>query len=812
MAETISGGLSTKQAQELLVVHGPNELAKKKSSGLLGRIFRILTEPMLLLVIAAGLVSLFLTEPIDAAVLGLMLAIIVTITVYQEGRAEKALDALKNLTAPRAMVLRDGAWASIPGREVVVGDLVRISEGDRVPADFKLLEASHMLSDESSLTGESMPVEKQVDDLMFSGTLAVTGRGVGVVVATGTSTELGKISSSLKDIEQDRSRLQQEIERLVKVIAILAIGAAILVSAILFFSRGVLADALLAGIALAMAMIPEEFPVVLTLFFALGAWKLSKDRVLARKPSVIETLGSATVICTDKTGTLTMNQMSVDRLLPETDDDQLKNYGALATRLDSFDPVDKAFLSLGSNSAGMQLVREYPLKPELTAMTFVWESGDDWVIACKGSPEAVAEICGIDPTPVLEAAHQATVGGRRIIAVAGVMVPKGSALPETQLGLKLEYQGLVALRDLVREGVPEAIIQCQEAGIRVIMITGDHLGTALEIAREIGLPADSGITGIELEALSDEELRERVKTLSVCARVTPLQKLRLIKALRANNEVVAMTGDGVNDAPALKLADISIAMGLRGTDVAREASNLVITDDDFTAIVAGIKRGRTIYSALRKSFSYIVAVHVPLLGMAIIPVLFFDWPLVLLPAMVAFIEMVVDPACTIVFQSEPAEPKIMKREPRPARERLMNKKTFAIALAQGLGVLIAVAGIYFFEISAGRSAEEVRTLTFAVLVLGNVLLILTNRSWSLTILETIRERKNPTVKWIVGAALLSLTALVEIPALGSLFSLGEITLRDWLLVVGLALLSVSWFELYKLFSRKRSASVSAAVS
>jgi len=797
MTQNTRVGLSSEEAKLRLTQVGPNELEATSRTGLLGRVVRILAEPMLLLLVGAGLVSVFLAEPIDAAVLLAMIGFVISITVYQEGRAEKALTALKSLSAPKALVFRDGVWVSIPGREVVPGDLVRVSEGDRVPADLVVSEASHLSVDESNLTGESIAVSKSVDQLMFAGTLAVTGTGLGQVSATGRSTELGKISESLKSIKQERTRLQQEIDRLVRVIAIVAVVAALSVSAILFFSRGVLADSLLAGIALAMAMIPEEFPVVLTLFFALGAWRMSKERVLARKSSVIETLGSATVVCTDKTGTLTMNSMSVDSLIPAGDEASLTRFGSLATPPESFDPVDKAFAGLGQNASDLKLIREYPLRPELSAMTMVWESEDQWVVACKGSPEAVAKICGIDPTPLMAEVEKAAAGGRRIIAVAGAVIPRQSELPASQLDLEMFFQGFVALKDPVRPGVPQAIRECHEAGIRVIMITGDYLGTALEIASEIGLQEGSAITGAEIEELTDEELAVRAKTLTVCARVTPSQKLRLIRALQANDEVVAMTGDGVNDAPALKLADISIAMGLRGTDVAREASNLIITDDDFTSIVAGIRRGRTIYAALRKAFAYIVAVHVPLLGMAIIPVLFFDWPLILLPAMVAFIEMVVDPACTIVFQAEPAEPNIMKRKPRPVNQAMLDRHTFTIAALQGLGVLGVAALLYFSLLVSGRAEDEVRTMSFALLVLANLVLILTNRSWTLSIFATLRERRNPTVKWIVLAAVVVLVALIEVPVLRGLFNLGPISIIDWGIVVAAAAASIVWFEIYK---------------
>ena len=805
MPDTIAAGLSSTQAAHLLATNGPNQLSRLKRGGLLFRAGRIFAEPMLLLLLAAGMVSVFVAEPLDAAVLFVMIGFVAGITLYQEGRAEKALNALSEMSAPRATVMRDGEWLDVSSSEVVLGDLVKLEEGDRIPADIELVSASHLLVDESSLTGESIAVSKASTEHGYAGTLCVSGSAQGRVIATGLSTELGRISESLSEVKQIRTRLQVEIGRLVRIIAIIAASAAIGVATLLWISRGDIATAMLAGIATAMAMIPEEFPVVLALFFALGAWRLSKDRILARKSSVIETLGSATVICTDKTGTLTMNQMSVDQLIPTYSIDELARFGSLATRTDSFDPVDKAFLSLSPASHNLKLVRQYPLTPELTAMTLVWEEQDHWILACKGAPESIATICGLELEPLMLEVQESAKGGRRIIAVAGMRLPKGSPLPESQLNLQLEYKGFVSLRDPVRPLVPDAIQECRQAGIRVIMITGDYLPTAIEIAKEIGLPIENFITGPEIDELSDPELELRVREVSICARVKPLQKLRLVKALQSNGEVVAMTGDGVNDAPALKLADISLAMGLRGTDVAKEASNLVITDDDFSSIVDGIRRGRTLYAALRKSFSYIVAIHVPLLGMAIIPVLFLDWPLVLIPAMVAFIELVVDPACTIVFQAEPGEPNIMKRKPRPTNQKLMDRGTFALAIAQGLGVLVGALSVYLLSVSQGRPEDEVRTLTFAMLVLGNVMLILVNRSWTLTVVETFRDRRNPTVKWVVGAAIAGLLILVEIPALGGLFSLGPIGFFDWLLVLATVALSVSWFELYKLVSRRKYA-------
>ncbi len=797
MATEQALGLSSEAAKIRLLQDGPNQLVKESKTGPWLRVLKILSEPMLILLGIATAVSFLIAEPVEAAVLALMIGFIVLTTIYQEGKAEKALRALKSLSAPLATVQRDGVWQKLPATELVVGDLIRIAEGDRIPADARVLEATNLSIDESSLTGESLAVSRGNGELVSAGTLVVSGRAEAVIEAIGSKTTLGQIGVSLKTIKPQRTAVQQQIDKAVKLIAIIAISFSLLVATVVFFSRGELVESILAGLSLAMAMIPEEFPVVLTLFFALGAWRMSHEKVLARRSAVIETLGSATVICTDKTGTLTMNSMSIDQLLPTSSTQDLNFFAGLASPTKSFDPVDAAFTTL-STEHSLQLVKEYALGNDLLAMTMVWEAADHYVLACKGAPEAVARISGADPKSVIDQVEKLAIGGRRILAVAGARIPKDKPLPQSQTDLELLFQGLVALRDQVRPGVPEALAEARAAGIRVVMMTGDFSATAMEIAQEIGLETKSTLTGQEIDRLGDAELIERVKDLTICSRVTPAQKLRVIHALKSAGEVVVMTGDGINDAPALKLANISIAMGLRGTDVAREASDLILTDDNFASIVAGIKRGRTIYASLKKAFAYIIAIHVPLLGMAIIPILVLDWPIVLLPAMVAFIEMVVDPACTVVFQAEPADPKIMQQKPRPVSEGLFSKKTLRVALLQGSSVLAIAAAVFMGAVSLGYEDDQVRTLSFVYLILANIFLILTNRSWTMPTLRILATRKNPTVKWIVGLATLALILIVQLPIAREAFSLGEIGLVEWLVLFALSYLSIAWFDVYKL--------------
>lgn len=796
-------GLTSAQAQLRLEEDGPNQLSQEVRFTFLSRILRVLSEPMLILLAIATVVSLFIAEPLEASVLALMILFIIGTTIYQEGKAEKALKALKSLAAPMATALRDGDWVKVAASGLVVGDVIRIAEGDRIPADARLLTATNLGVDESSLTGESLAVVRVVGELVSAGTLVVSGRAEGLVEATGAKTSLGQIGQSLKEIKPQRTGVQRQVDKAVKLIAIMAMTAAVSVTAIVFFTRGELAQSILAGLSLAMAMIPEEFPVVLTLFFALGAWRMSHEKVLTRRSAVIETLGSATVICTDKTGTLTMNSMSVDRLIPWQDSKELAFFAGLASPTSSFDPVDNAFATLASEHQ-MIAVREFPLSHELLAMTVVWRASDHLVLACKGAPEAVARLCNMDSKDLLEQVEQIAIGGRRILAVAGLRLPLDSELPESQADLKFEFQGLVALRDQVRPEVPAAIAECKEAGIRVIMMTGDFSATAIEIAKEVGLDSVDTITGAEIDQLGDAELIERMKSVTICSRVTPTQKLRVVHALKSAGEVVVMTGDGINDAPALKLSNISIAMGMRGTDVAREASDLILTDDNFSSIVAGIKRGRTIYASLKKAFAYIIAIHVPLLGMAIVPILVFDWPIVLLPAMVAFIEMVVDPACTVVFQAEQADPEIMKQKPRPVSEKIFSKQMMVTSLVQGFFVLLTASVIYLGALWLGREDDQIRTLTFAFLIFANVFLILTNRSWTLTSYRSLRTRKNPTVKWILGLALGALVLIVQTPIAREAFALGEISLLDWIVIAAAGYLCTAWFDVYKLLRQRKS--------
>ena len=840
MTASLLDGLSVEEAARRLAADGPNELPTAMRRNLLQEAWTVIRQPMLLLLLGAGAVNFVLAEPLDGAMLMAFVVVVIGISIYQEHKTERALAALRDLSSPRALVIRGGTQIRIAGREVVRGDVLLLAEGDRVPADAVLVECANFSIDESALTGESVPVRKveqpnaadqslgrpggDATPWVFSGTLVVKGHGIAVARGTGAGTELGKIGAALRSIEPERTRLQREIDRLVKILAAVGVLAATIVVVVYGLTRGNWLGGLLAGIAAAMALLPEEFPVILTVFLALGAWRMSRKHVLTRRPPVIETLGSATVLCVDKTGTLTMNKMTVRQLIVDgvahTLDDQplpeqyhaIAEFSALASPIDPFDPMDRAFRDLedaylaGTDHAhsDWELVREYPLSEKLLALSHVWRSPDGgrYVVAAKGAPEAIGDLCHFSPDQVrqlIEQVEQATADGQRVLGVAYAYFDADAELPTDQHDFTFAYLGLAGLYDPVRPGVAEAVAECRRASVRAIMITGDYPGTAMAIAREIGLDHESGcITGKELADMPEEELAERIRTVCVFARMVPEQKLQLVRALQANGEVVGMTGDGVNDAPALRAADIGIAMGARGTDVARESAALVITDDDFSSIVSGVRQGRGIFDNLRKAMSYVIAVHLPIVGMSLIPVFVADWPLVLLPVQIAFLELIIDPACSVVFEAEEIDPKIMDGPPRAVDEPMFGARVLTIAVLQGVSMLAATVGVYLWAVLGGYPDDVVRSVTFATLVIGNLALILVNRSWRLSVVRTFRERGNPALKWILIGAGALLVTILTVPGLRHAFNFGSMPLLGWLNAVGAGLLGVTWFEIYKM--------------
>jgi Ca2+-transporting ATPase len=831
-------GLTAAEAARRLAEEGPNDLARPGAPSFLRTIVEVMKEPMLLLLVAAGIVYLLLGDREEAVALLLSAIVVIGITIAQERRTEHALASLRDLTSPRALVVRDGQRVRIAGREVVRGDLLVVSEGDRVAADAVVEEGAFLEADESLLTGESVPVRKRPgpapeesarpggDDLPFlwAGTLVVRGTGLARVRATGRRTEMGRIGAALATIDPGRTPLQQEVNRIVRIVGAIGLAACLALFLGYGLMKGRWLEGLLAGIALAMSALPEEFPVVLTIFMAMGAWRISRSGVLTRRLPALEALGAATVLCTDKTGTLTENRMRVARLwsparlfvvdgspLPE-EVHEVVEFGILASRRDPFDPMEKAFHALGREAlAGTghvherwELLREYPLSPELLSVANAWratDGGGRTVVAAKGAIEAVADLCHLDEvTAGLVRAHAAEMGadGLRVLGVARAEI--GGELPAGQHDFDFRLVGLVGLADPVRPGVPAAVAECAGAGIRVVMITGDSPETARAVARQVGLPAgEPPVTGPELEALPPDVLAARARGADVFARVVPQQKLKLVQALRAGGEVVAMTGDGVNDAPALKAAHIGVAMGGRGTDVAREAAALVVTDDDFSSIVAAVRLGRRIHDNLRRAMAYVVAVHVPVAGLALFP-LFLGWPMVLFPVHIVLVELIIDPACSMAFEAEPEAPGLMRRPPRPLGAPLFERGMVALSVLQGASVLVASLLSFRLGMAHTGAAETGRAMAFTTLLAGNVALILVNRSWDRSALGVATARN--VAAWVVVAgALAALTLVLEVPLLRGIFQLAPVGRHDLAVAAAAGLLSVAWFELWKLVRR-----------
>jgi P-type Ca2+ transporter type 2C len=759
-------GLSDTEAGLRLASHGPNEAPDQEGHGWWSTLRGVFTEPMFLMLLVAAALYLVLGDLGEGLLLSFFAVVTVGLVVLQQRRSEHALQALRVLAAPQVRVMRDGRVRRMAARELVPGDVFLVGEGERIAADGIVREAVGLEVDESLLTGESVAVGKRVwqsqDGLamqppagdagafVYASTLAVAGHAVVEVLCTGGATQVGRIGASLAGIETAPTPLEQHLRRLVRGFGLAAAALCCVIVVGYGLLRGDWLQGLLSAVAIGMAMLPEEFPMALAVFLALGAWRLARIQVLSRRPAVIEALGAATVLCVDKTGTLTENRMRLARLVTEQADvavqagqplpealHRLLEFGMLASRRDGVDAMDRALLAHGDAAlAGTEhlrpdwrLTREFPLGPELLAMSHEWtDAAGQRRIAAKGAPEAVADLCHLGPQAtqaLLATVKRLADQGLRVLAVAEGAAPVGSTAA-CQHDHDFALLGLAAFEDPLRASVPLAVAQAREAGIAVAMITGDHAATALAIARQAGIDVHAGaLTGADIEGMDEAALAEAVRRVRVFARVMPQQKLRLVLALRRNGETVAMTGDGVNDAPALKAAHIGIAMGVRGTDVAREAAGLLLLDEDFGRIVGGVRMGRRIFDNLRKVMTYITAIHVPIAGLALLPLLF-GLPPLLLPVHVVLTQMVIDPVCSLAFEGAAEAPGLMQRPPRRSDDGIVGWPMLWQGLAQGGCLLAATLGAYLLALQAGRDADVARTLAVIGLTVGNLLLVAAN--------------------------------------------------------------------------------------
>jgi Ca2+-transporting ATPase len=821
--EDLAPGLDPAEAALRLAADGPNELDADTRRGLLKVVWEVVSEPMFGLLIAAATIYAVLGDLREAGVLLGFVVVIMGVTVLQERRTDQALDALRELSSPHARVRRGGQSLVIPSRAVVRGDLLWVAEGDRVPADGVLRQAHELAADESMLTGESEPVPKAgTGERLFAGTLLTQGQGVIEVSATGHRTEFGRIGASLQGITLQSSPLRDDLARLTRRLVLIGLSLCLLLFGLLWWQRGDWLQALLAGITLAMSVLPQEFPVIMIVFLALAARRLATHQVLTRRLNAIETLGQTSVLAVDKTGTLTENRMAVavlsvgdaqldvrtlgDQPLPERFHELLE-YAVLASEIEPHDPMEQAFHRMAARTlAGTEhlhpewaLAREYELSPQLLAMSHLWQGrglAHD-TVAAKGAPEAVADLCHLPPEALARVqAESATLAdqGLRVLAVAKAhprtpVEQAGPALhPDAQHDFDFEWVGLIALADPLRAEVPPAVARCRRAGIRVLMITGDHPRTAVAIARQAGLDASAVLTGDALAQLSPQQQRQRVAEVSVYARMKPQQKLALVEALKARGEVVAMTGDGVNDAPALKAAHVGIAMGQRGSDVAREAASLVLLQDNFAAIVSAVERGRRTFENLRRALVYTIAVHLPIVALAVLPVVF-GLPLVLTPVHIAFLELVIDPACSLVFEAEAGDAQVMDRPPRARTESLMPGRAIALALTQGGTVALLAMGLYAWLLTQAAWAAVAAPAAFTVMVVANAALLLPSRASQPGWLAPWRGMPVPG-RWVIGITLVALAGVCTWPPVASWFGFQAMPVRLWLacLAGGVAML------------------------
>ena len=832
-ANGILQGLTSQQAKELQAQVGKNELTPQKKESFVHKVLHIICEPMFLLLLVAAVIYFILGEPRDGAIMLVFVIGIISIDVIQEWKTDKTLSALRDLSAPHVRVIRDGQVQEIASVDLVPGDLMLICEGVKIPADGKIVACNDLCVDESSLTGEAEGVWKTAaadttadywrKDQCYAGTLVTQGNATVQVTQTGARTEYGKIGMNVASAPEEPTPLQRQTGSLVKLCAGIAAVLFALVGVVTYINipdhmlGARLIESILSGITLAMAMIPEEFPVILTVFLSMGAWRLAKKNSLVRRLPAVETLGAVSVLCVDKTGTITMNQMTVQDTWSTQDDDDhlLVETMGLACETDAYDPMEKAMLTYCDNMGitkehlfSGELISEYAFTNTLKMMGHVWRRNDKIIIAAKGSPERILTLCAMTDEERELTQHELlkmSKQGLRVIAVGTMSVASPAAIPQVITDCTLKLCGLVGLADPPRETVKRDIARCNRAGIRVVMITGDNGITASSIAQKIGmLNCDNIITGDMLEKMSDEELREQVKNVSIFSRVIPEHKMRIVKAFKENGEIVAMTGDGVNDAPALKYADIGVAMGKRGSEVSREAADLILLDDNFSTIVDTVQDGRRIYDNIRKAVGYVFTIHIPIALSSLLAPMLGIAPvgLFLLPLHVVLLELIIDPTCSIVLERQPAEENIMERKPRDAKGKILTAGVLMKSVLQGLMIFAASFGTYYCTLAGSvANAPVARAMGLAVIMLANLLLVQVNSSESDYAMHSIRRLAKDKVMWLVNFAILAGLGIILYSPLNHFLKLAPLSGTQLLVVLCAACASVLWYEVVKLVKK-----------
>ena len=813
-------GLSEKEIPALEQQHGKNIIQYEKPRQLYQVFIEIAREPMFLLLILACIIYFLLGQLAEGFMMLAATCIVSTISLYQDIRSTKALEALKQFTEPQVMVIRDGIEKNIQTRELVPGDIIKLEEGNKVPADARIIQANDLTINESILTGESIPVAKNETadhHVVYQGTTINSGQCYATVTATGNNTVLGKLGKTVTTITAPKTLLQQQVDKFVRQLAVFGISAFLVIWAINFLKTGLWIESLLFALTLAMAAVPEEIPVALSSFMALGAWQMSKLGIISRQPQIFENLGSVNVICLDKTGTITENQMTVKSIYDfskdvlieagaQWKDSLMLQYAMLASEQNPFDAMEKAIQEAYAQYIQhphwgiLTQVYEYPLQGRPPMMTHIYRKDNHYIAAAKGAPERIIQVCelkDLQRQKIIQYATEQAEKGYRVIGVAGA-IHKEKYFLQTQDEYKWQFEGLLCLYDPPRHNIGQVIKQFYEAHIDVKLLTGDYAKTAANICRQTGIKGYvKYITGDQVLLMKEEELKKAVEEINLFVRMFPEAKLQVINALKSNGHIVAMTGDGVNDAPALKASDIGIALGKKGTEMAKQAADLIITDDDLGKVVEAIRQGRKIFSNLKKAIRYIISIHIPIILTAAVPLLLgWKYPNIFTPIHIIFLELIMGPTCSIFFEREPVEENIMVLPPRKRSISLFEQDELLISIMQGLLITIGVLWLYHFSMTNGASFNHTRTLVFTTLIISNIFLTFTNRSFTQNFNKTIHY-KNNLAPWVLLISVLFLAIILLVPSIQSVFGLITITFKDLLLCAGIAFTAVIWFEIYK---------------
>ncbi|HRH83284.1 MAG: cation-translocating P-type ATPase [Bacteroidetes bacterium] len=822
-------GLTDKEVELSRLKFGINQKKIESGNSIFSWIVDLFKEPMLILLLAVSVIYLIIGDHGEAIFMFLAIVAVSAISFYQDNRSKKALEALEKLNEPLSTVIRNAQVIKVPTHELVVGDLCIVEEGKLINADGKIVHSNDFSVNESSLTGESLSVYKNSeskDNLVYDGTVAVSGLAVFVVEQIGKETRLGKIGVSITEIKVESSPLQIQIKKFVMTMAIFGSIIFLLVCIVNYLNTKNLIESLLSGLTLAMSILPEEIPVAFTTFMALGAWKLMRDGVIIKRSNIVETLGSTTVICTDKTGTITENTMHLKHLFllktnktydesefDTTDLSTLIDYAMWSSEPLPFDPMEKTLHHVYMQTqktderTNYKMIHEYPLAGKPPMMTHIFENANKQrIIAAKGAPEAIINVSVLsegEKENILNVIHDFGNKGYRVLGVAQSNF-KGYNFPEKQQELKFTFLGLVVFYDPPKQGIQTVFQHIYDAGIKVKVITGDNTETTKTIAKQAGiLNVAEAIEGKDVVNLNEKQLMHEVEEKTLFTRMYPEAKLSVVNALKKKGEVVAMLGDGVNDGPALKAAHIGVAMGNKGTEIAKTAASLVITNDDLDKLIVGIAAGRRIYSNLKKAIQYIISIHIPIILTVTLP-LFLGWifPHIFTPVHVIFLELVMGPTCSIVYENEPLEKNIMKQKPRIMTETFLSWKELGISIFQGLAITLGVLFIYQWSVWLGGNEEKTRALVFTTLIFANVFLSLVNRSFYYSILACFKH-KNILFPIVIGATLIMLFLILYVPAFADFFKLAGLNLREIIMAIIVAAISVMWMEIYKWTKRRK---------